>query len=71
MAKQIIIQSTNANDTPTDIEEKLEKAYTSIALQRERKEFTDPFLRDRKTKADKVVTALLQNMIEEIAAVLR
>ena len=70
MPKQLVIQSTDAKDTPVDIEEKLEKAVSAIRMQREQKEFSDLFLRDQKKAADAVVHAVFSNMVEEIAKVL-
>lgn len=70
MPKQLVIQSTDARDTPVDIEEKLEKAVSAIRMQREQKEFSDLFLRDQKKAADEVVHAVFSNMVEEIAKVL-
>lgn len=67
---KIIIESTNKNDSVTDIEEKLEKAYTSIQMQRENKQFSDVFLKSQKDKADKVVSSVFSNMIEEISEIL-
>ena len=66
----IIIESTNKNDSPTDIEEKLEKAVSAIKLQRENKSFPDKLLKDKMDKADVVVNKLFSNMIDEIAGVL-
>ena len=68
---KIIIESTNKNDSVTDIEEKLEKAYTSIQMQRENKQFSDVYLKSQKDRADKVVSSLFNNMIEEISEVLK
>lgn len=67
---QIIIESSNPNDTPAEIEVKLEKAARTIKLQRENKQFTDSFLKARKTTADRIVTAVFQNMIKEIEQVI-
>lgn len=67
MSQQIIIKSTNPSDTSVDIEEKLEKAMTAIQAQRENKQFSDLFLRDKKKEADEVVSAVFASMIEEIA----
>lgn len=67
---QIIIESSNPNDTPAEIEVKLEKAARTIKLQRENKQFTDSFLKVRKTTADRIVTAVFQNMIKEIEQVI-
>jgi hypothetical protein len=66
----IIIESSNKNDSPVDIEEKIEKAYTAITIQREKKVFTDSFLKAKKTQADKVVKRVFQHMIEEIAGII-
>lgn len=68
---KIIIESTNKNDSVTDIEEKLEKAYTSIQMQRENKQFSDVFLKSQKDKADKIVSSVFSSMIEEISEVLK
>ena len=68
--KKIIIESSNKNDTVTDIEEKLEKAVSSIRLQRENKQFSDIFLKQQKDQADKVVSKVFDSMIEEISDVL-
>lgn len=70
MPKQLVIQSTDARDTPVDIEEKLEKAVSAIRMQREQKQFTDLFLIGQKKAADEVVHAVFNNMIDEIAKVL-
>ena len=67
---KIIIESTNKNDTQADIEDKLEKALTSIQAQRENKQFSDVYLRDTKEKADKVVRQVFQSMTDEIISVL-
>lgn len=67
---KLIIESSDKTDSDADIELKLEKAVDSIRLQREKKTFTDPFLLDRKQKADKVVSALFDNMVSEISDVL-
>lgn len=68
---KIVIESTNKSDSVTDIEEKLEKAVDSIRLQREKKEFSDVFLKAKKDQADKVVSAVFDSMISEIAEVLK
>ena len=68
--KQLIIESTDKNDTITDIEEKLEKALSAIKLQRENKQFSDVFLKAQKDKADNIVSKVFDNMITEISNVL-
>lgn len=68
---KIIIESSNKQDTPADIEDKLEKAAESIRLQRETKQFSDLFLKSQKDKADKVVAKVLDNMCKEIENVLK
>ena len=68
---KIVIESTNKSDSVTDIEEKLEKAVDSIRLQREKKEFSDVFLKAKKDQADKVVSLVFENMVSEIAEVLK
>lgn len=69
--KQLIIESTDKNDTITDIEEKLEKALSSIKLQRENKQFSDVFLKAQKDRADNIVSKVFDNMITEISNVLK
>ena len=69
--KQLVIESTDKNDTITDIEEKLEKAMSAIIAQREGKQFTDNFLRYTKEKADVIVNKLFSNMVKEISEVLK
>lgn len=68
---KLIIESSDKNDSVTDIEEKLEKAVESIRLQREKKEFSDIFLKSEKDEADKVVSAVFDSMISEISKVLK
>ena len=70
MSDKIIVESSDKNDSPVEIEEKLEKAYNSIALQREKKQFTDNYLKNKKDMADKVVEKVFQNMIDEIVKIL-
>ena len=69
--KQLIIESTDKNDTITDIEEKLEKALSSIKLQRENKQFSDVFLKAQKDRADNIVSKVFDNMITEISNILK
>ena len=69
MAK-LVIESTNKHDTPADIEDKLEKAYSSIQLQREKKQLSDVYLKAQKDRADKYIRLLFDNMITEISSVL-
>lgn len=71
MAQKIIIQSTNKADSPVDIEDKIEKAMTSIQMQRENKQFTDVYLKKRKDESDVIVKKVLSNMLDEIAEVLQ
>lgn len=71
VVSKLIIESSDKNDSVTDIEEKLEKAVESIRLQREKKEFSDIFLKSEKDKADKVVSAVFDSMISEISKVLK
>ena len=68
---KLVIESSNKGDTQVDIEEKLQKAVESIQIQRERKEFRDVFLKAKKDKADKVASALFNNMISEISEVMK
>ena len=69
--KQLIIESTDKNDTIIDIEEKLEKALSSIKLQRENKQFSDVFLKAQKDRADNIVSKVFDNMVTEISNILK
>lgn len=68
---KIVITSSDKSDTAVDIEEKLEKAMSVIQSQRDKKQFSDVFLKAKKDKADKVVSAIFSSMIDEISAVLK
>ena len=68
---KLVIESSNKHDSPADIEDKLEKAYTSIQMQREKKEFSDLYLKARKNTVDKQVSSIFNNMVEEIIEVLK
>lgn len=68
---KITIESTNSKDSIVDIEEKLEKAVEMLKLQRERKEFSDVFLKAEKDKADKIVSAVFSSMVDEIEKILK
>lgn len=68
---KLIIESSNKQDSPADIEDKLEKAYSSVKLQRENKQLSDLYLKSKKEKADKIAFAVFNNMIEEISEVLK
>ena len=69
--KKLVIESTDKNDTITDIEEKLEKALSSIKLQRENKQFSDVFLKVQKDRADNIVSKVFDNMVTEISNILK
>ena len=68
---KITIESTNSKDSIVDIEEKLEKAVEMLKLQRERKEFSDVFLKTEKDQADKIVSAVFSSMVDEIEKILK
>lgn len=68
---KIVITSSDKSDTAVDIEEKLEKAMSVIQFQRDKKQFSDVFLKAKKDKADKVVSAVFSSMVDEISAVLK
>nr|DAN40031.1 MAG TPA: hypothetical protein [Herelleviridae sp.] len=67
---KLIVESSNILDTPADIEDKIEKAYNSIQLQRDKKEFSDVYLKSKKDKLSQLVTKLLHSMIDEVSEVL-
>ena len=71
MSQRLIIESTNPNDSIIDIEEKLEKAVKSIQLQRENKQFSDVFLKQRKDESDRIVKKVIDNMFNEIEKVIQ
>ena len=71
MSQRLIIESTNPNDSIIDIEEKLEKAVNSIQLQRENKQFSDVFLKQRKDESDRIVKKVVDNMFNEIEKVIQ
>lgn len=68
--EQIEIVSTDKNDTPGDIEEKLLKAAKAVQLKRENKQFTDVFLKERKDKSTEIFRKVINNMMDEISEVL-
>lgn len=68
--KRLVIKSTNPKDTRVDIEEKLEKAVESLKLQREKKEFRDKYLLERKQSADTAIRKVFSHLIDEIEKVL-
>lgn len=68
---KIVITSSDKSDTVVDIEEKLEKVMSVIQSQRDKKQFSDVFLKAKKDKADKIVSAVFSSMIDEISAVLK
>ena len=68
---KIVITSSDKSDTAVDIEEKLEKAMSVIQSQRDKKQFSDVFLKAKKDKADKIVSAVFSSMVDEISAVLK
>ena len=68
---KIVVTSSNKSDKVVDIEEKLEKAMSVLQLQRDKKQFSDVFLKAKKDKADKVVSLVFSNMIDEISKVLK
>lgn len=67
---RIIIESTNKTDTPADIEDKLEKAMSSIQLQRDKREFSDIYLKELDDRMSQVTQKIFDNMIEEVTKVL-
>lgn len=64
--KKVSIQSSNPNDTAADIEDFIEKAYTSVTKAREGKDFTDEFLKETKKQKTQIVEKILNNMVDEI-----
>ena len=67
---KLVVKSSNINDSPADIEDKLEKAFNSIQLQRDKQEFSDVFLKSEKDKADSIILNVFESLISELANVL-
>lgn len=68
--QKVIIKSLN-NSSPEAIEETLEKALNSLQLQREKQQIPDRYLKQKKALSDKLVSAVFDNMLTEIADVLQ
>mgnify|MGYP000878178343 FL=1 len=67
---KLVVKSSDVSDSPADIEDKLEKAFNSIQLQRDKKEFSDVFLKSEKDKADSIILNVFESLISELANVL-
>lgn len=58
------------NGSEADVECVLEKAVSSMKLQREKKELSIPYLLHSKTNADHVVNEIFTHMIDDIAHII-
>lgn len=67
---KLVVKSSDVSDSPADIEDKLEKAFNSIQLQRDKKEFSDVFLKSEKDKADSIILNVFESLISELANIL-
>lgn len=67
---KLVVKSSDSSDSPADIEDKLEKAFNSIQLQRDKKEFSDVFLKSEKDKADSIILKVFDSLVSELANVL-
>ena len=61
----------NKSLSKEEIEDELIKATDSILLKREKKEFRDQFLKDRKNETEKAIQILFKSMLDEIEKVLK
>lgn len=67
---KLVVKSSDSSDSPADIEDKLEKAFNSIQLQRDKKEFSDVFLKSEKDKADSIILKVFDSLVSELANVI-
>lgn len=67
---KLIIESTNLNDSPVDIEETLQKAVDSIQLSRDNNKIEDHFLKTKLDEANDVASKVFSSMLDEISEVL-
>ena len=56
--------------SPAEVECVLEKAVSTIQLKREKKEFSDKFMKKSKSLADTVVNNIFTSMIKDISNIL-
>lgn len=68
--RQIVVTSSNKSDTSVDIEEKLQKAVSTIKQQQESRQIPDIFLKTQHHTAAKIVDQVMTSMLDEIAGIL-
>ena len=68
--KKVIIESTNLSDTPSDIEEILQKAVSILQTQRDTKPLKDKVLQEEVEKLDKLFDKIINHMFNEINEVI-
>lgn len=68
--RQIVVTSSNKSDTPVDIEEKLQKAVSTIKQQQESRQIPDVFLKTQHHMSAKIVDQVMTSMLNEITNVL-
>lgn len=68
--RQIVITSSDITDTPVDIEEKLQKAVSTLKEHQESRQIPDKFLNTQHHVASHVVDQVLVSMLDEIAEIL-
>ena len=68
--RQIVVTSSNKSDTPVDIEEKLQKAVSTIKQQQESRQLPDIFLKTQHNISAKIVDQVMTSMLDEIADIL-
>lgn len=71
MSDKLIITSTDPTMSPDDIEEELIKAVSNKTLTaRDKQDFKEVFMKERKKKVAKAVDLVFQSMLNEIERVL-
>ena len=68
--RQLVIQSTNPNDSPAAIEEILYKAVSALQEKQEKKPIKDKFLREQAKLRDNMFHKVINNMIKELKSVM-
>ena len=69
--KQLVIESSNLNDTPSEIEEMLQKAVSTLQSQRENRPIKDPFLQEQIKIRDEMFHKVMNNMVSELKEVIK
>lgn len=69
---KMTVQSSDPADTPADVSDKLEKAYTAMvsAQQSPKKDFPVPYLKHLGDQAETAVNAVFSHMLDEVLDVI-